>query len=234
MKIIDKFETWLTDGAPQGTLGDETEYPIAGCREVLARIEAEISKLNIGARVLLVGACGENIAINLYRKGYDVWFVSDTVEQLTRLSHKMPRAHMILSDVYDLGETLEYVASKTNTELYFDIIALTYIMHSASTEEQPWVVEQAYSFLLPGRKILIGDICFWTSAEREICRRRCSSTWDSEANYLVFDSFRNLFVNDCVTFTRLTHCSGVFSIVEPEFDYDDEDDELEDKGYPTF
>jgi len=212
MKIYDEFEAWMQNGAPEEKLGDESEYPIAGCREVIARAAKEAIDIE-AERVLCVGPGSELIAGELYDEGCDVWIADESLDKLKSLVHEMPKAHFLHCDVFDVMPDLVYTEE-------FDAVICTYIMHRTSGEERVWAIEDFRSILSPDGRIIIGDICFWTTAEREICRRRCSDSWDADAAYIVYDDFRKLFDDNSIEFYRISHCSGV--IVIEDDDYDDD------------
>ena len=212
MKNYDKFDSWLFCGAPEGSLSDESEYPIAGCRQVISRVLSEARSLE-PERALCVGPGSDVIANELYRKGCDVWIADSNLEKLQFLATQLPKAHFLHCDIFDVMPEAAYSQQ-------FDVVVCTYIMHTTGGDDRLWTIEDFTSMLTQGGRVIIGDVCFWTTAEREICRRRCRNEWDSEASYIVYDEFRKLFQDNCTRFIRISHCAGV--ILLGDFSDDDE------------
>ncbi len=210
MKNYDKFDAWMFCGAPERTFGDETEYPIAGCREVISRLIAETRALE-PETVLCVGPGSESAATALYGDGCDVWIADRNMEKLKFLSSQMPKAHFLHCDIFDVMPDIAY-------EQQFDAIVCTYTMHTAGSEERLWAIEDFTAILSEEGRVIIGDVCFWTTAEREICRRRCRENWDNEANYIVYDEFRKLFDEHSIKFIRISHCAGIIILSDLVYD----------------
>ena len=211
VKDYEKFEVWLQYGTPDGEMGDESEYPIAGCREVLAKIAKKIKKTKAES-VLCIGAGSEIIARELYKDGRDVWIVdilSFDEAHMADLEAEMPEAHFLNYDfLEEMPEELD--------GLSFDAIACSYLLHIVGEEEKLVLIEELANMLSLYGTLYIGDVCFWTSAEHEICRRRCGESWDDEANYFVYDDFAKLFNSiygeGHISFLRISHCAGIIQI----------------------
>ena len=205
MKNYEQFERWLTDGASPGAMGDETEYPIAGCRELLSGITARV-RAQDAQSVLCMGAGSESIARDLYADGCEVYLIDMGADRAARFSGEMPGAHVIHCDFLD----------EIPEELYeneFDAVVFTYSAHVLSDEEKLWLIDDLADLLSESGVIYVGDVCFWTSAEREICRRRCRGTWDEDAGYIVYDDLRlaiaEMYEDGLTRFTRFSHCTGL-------------------------
>lgn len=204
MKNYDEFEQWLLRGAPDEEFGDETEYPIAGCREVLSEITESVLESS-AQTILCIGPGSEYAARRLYDEDCDVWLFDPSMERLSGFAIEMPSAHMFHYDVFD-GMPAELF------DTAFDAVICTYTMHTVGDDEKMWLIDDLVSLLEDDGTLYIGDVCFWSSAEREICSRRCSETWDEEASYIVFDDFCRYFDERCVRFTRISHCAGIIEL----------------------
>ena len=224
MKNYDKFGEWILHGAARGELGDETEYPIAGCRETLERITDKILCRN-AEKILCIGVGSEQVAIKLYNESCDVWIVETDPERLAVLQRVMPEANFISGEMLEGGESsffdmfcgLDSDDEDDGQEIEFDAIVWTYSAHRNNSEERMWILDDLTAILANEGVLYIGDVCFWTTAEREICRRRCRDFWDDDASYIVFDSFKSAVskeygFDDLTRFTRISHCSGVIEV----------------------
>lgn len=204
MKNYDEFELWLLNGAPENELGDETEYPIAGCRRVLSEIIRSVRE-SCAETVLCIGPGSEQAARTLYAEECDVWLFDPSMERLSKFAVEMPMAHMFHYDVFD-GMPAELF------DTAFDAIICTYTAHMVGDDEKMWLIDDLISLLEDDGTLYIGDVCFRSSAEREICRRRCHETWDEEASYIVYDDFARYFDERCIRFSRISHCSGIIAL----------------------
>lgn len=215
MKIYDTFEEWMMNGAPVGELGDETEYPIAGCRRVIDQVLYDVLEL-APESVLCVGPGSEKIADVLSKQNCDVWVADSNIDKLQCIAARLRNANFLHCDIFDIMPEVVYSHQ-------FDAIVCTYIMHTTGGDDRLWTIEDFIAMLNDNGRLIIGDVCFWTTAEREICRRRCRDSWDSESHYIVYDEFRKLFDDGCVRFNRLSHCAGVITL--GDFDCADDDDD---------
>lgn len=221
MKNYETFEEWVLQGAIKGGIGDETEYPIAGCRETLERITEKIRRQG-AEKILCIGPGSEQVAIQLYDDDCDIWIVENDPGRLAVLEAVMPEASFFGNDCLEGGEDSffdmfggsEFDAEDDGQEVEFDAVVWTYSAHRISDEKKMWMLDDLAATLSDEGVIYIGDVCFWTTAEREMCRRRCRSFWDDEASYLVYDSFKawvdkEYDFDDLTRFTRTSHCSGI-------------------------
>ncbi len=209
MKDYDQFELWLQRGAEAGAIGDETEYPIAGARKVLEGIAARACEMK-PEKALCLGAGSEYAARALYNIGCDVWIIDLNAERLAELRREMPNAHFIHDDFLD----------EIPDEIFedeFGVIICTYSMHFLNNESKFMLLSDLFSMLTDDGRLFLGDVCFWTTAEREMCRIRCREAWDSEASYIVYDRFcrdvsEEFGIDNLTRFTRVSHCAGIIEV----------------------
>jgi putative AdoMet-dependent methyltransferase len=70
--------------------------------------------------------------------------------------------------------------------------------------------------LLPGGRLVIGDITFPDAAAQDAARRRLGDEWDEEHYWLADDALRALAAAGLhAAFTPISYCAGVF-LIQPD------------------
>ena len=70
--------------------------------------------------------------------------------------------------------------------------------------------EELLPLLLPGGKLLIGDVAFASRAQLEECRAQAGDDWDGDEFYFVYEELRAFF--PAMTFEPCSHCAGVLAL----------------------
>jgi putative AdoMet-dependent methyltransferase len=85
-------------------------------------------------------------------------------------------------------------------------------MHHLEDEEKVKFIEKLENYLNKDGKIIIGDIVFETKKLLEECKVNYNEYWDDEEVYFVFEDLRKSLLNKNISFTEISHCSGVIQI----------------------
>ncbi len=117
----------------------------------------------------------------------------------------MPFASLIK---YDFSKGLP-VEIKNNS---FDYIISTYALHHLDDEEKREFIKKLETYLTEDGKIIIGDIAFETRELLEKSKSKYNDYWDDEEIYFVFDELEKYLYNKNVSFTKISHCSGIIQI----------------------
>lgn len=144
----------------------------------------------------------DNKGFDLWADGYDIDFSQRMIEIA---KEKMPLASLIK---YDFSKGLPEEI-KNNS---FDYIISTYAMHHLEDEEKNGFVGKLENYLNRDGKIIIGDIAFKTRELLEKCKANYNEYWDDEEVYFVIEELRKSLLNKNISFTEISHCSGVIQI----------------------
>ncbi|MDR7855937.1 class I SAM-dependent methyltransferase [Tissierella sp.] len=205
--MLDKkgFDLWADGYDKSVELSEENdEYPFAGYKDVLNTIY-NIARKREGAKILDIGFGTGVLTKKLYDDGYEIYGIDFSQKMIEIAKEKMPIANLIK---YDFSKGLPE-EMKDNS---FDYIISTYAMHHLKDEEKIKFIEKLENYLNKDGKIIIGDIAFETRELLEKCKINYNKYWDDEEVYFVFEELRKSLLNKNISFTEISHCSGVIQI----------------------
>ncbi len=179
---------------------EENEYPFAGYKRVLGAVYRHI-RMGQGRKVLDVGFGTGTLLKRLYDEGFEVSGFDFSAKMVEIARRKMPGARLAQHD-------LAHGLPENWADEGFDCIVCTYAIHHIPYAGQAALIEQLTRRLLPGGRLLIGDVAFETVKEMESCRARCGERWDDEECYPILESLRADFPGAC--FEKQSFCAGVF------------------------
>ena len=197
------FDLWA-DGYDKavGLSDEENTYPFAGYREVLGGIFRIVME-KPGASVLDIGFGTGTLTAKLYEHGCTVYGQDFSPRMIELASAKMPEAQLCPGDFTDgLAEPLR--ARK------YDFIVATYSLHHLTDAQKVPFLRMLTDRLVPGGKILIGDVAFETRAGLERCREAAGEEWDEEEFYFVADELREDLPD--LTYTQVSDCAGILTL----------------------
>ncbi len=206
--VLDRkgFDLWA-DGYDQATAASDEDhsYPFAGYRAVLGAVCGAVLE-KPGAAVLDIGFGTAVLTAKLYEHGCEIWG-QDFSERMTEIaSQKMPEAHLYRGDLTQ-GPAAPLLERK------YDFIVATYSLHHLTDEQKVPLLRTLRGLLIPGGRILIGDVAFENRSQLEQCRKDAGDEWDDEESYFVADEMKAFF--PALTFTPFSHCAGVLSLPSP-------------------
>lgn len=197
------FDLWA-DGYDKavGLSDEENTYPFAGYREVLRDIFRIVME-KPGASVLDIGFGTGTLTAKLYEHGCIVYGQDFSPRMIELASAKMPEAQLCPGNFTDgLAEPLR--ARK------YDFIVATYSLHHLTDAQKVPFLRMLTDRLVPGGKILIGDVAFETRAGLERCREAAGEEWDEEEFYFVADELREDLPD--LTYTQVSDCAGILTL----------------------
>lgn len=197
------FDLWA-DGydASVGLSDEEGTYPFAGYRAVLNAVYKAVME-KPGARILDVGFGTGVLTSRLYENGFEIWGQDFSGEMLSIAREKMPLAHLYQGD-FSKGLAPEIL------ENTYDFIVATYSLHHLTDDEKPAFIRTLLSLLVPGGKLLIGDVAFVDQTALDACRKAAGDEWDDEEYYFTCDSFKKEFPG--AQFESFSHCAGLLTL----------------------
>lgn len=199
------FDLWADGYDKSVQLSEENdEYPFAGYKDVLNTIYNIVHKRE-KAKILDIGFGTGILTKKLYDDGYEIYGIDFSQNMIEIAKEKMPLASLIK---YDFSKGLPEEI-KDNS---FDYIISTYAMHHLEDAEKNEFIEKLENYLNRDGKIIIGDIAFKTRELLEKCKTNYNEYWDDEEIYFVFEELKESLFNKNISFTEISHCSGVIQI----------------------
>lgn len=197
------FDLWA-DGYDRSVADceKENEYPFAGYKKVLGTVYRHIREVP-GKKVLDVGFGTGTLLTRLYDEGYEVYGFDFSEKMVDIARRKMPRAHLVQ---HDIAKGLPAIWAGER----FHFIACTYAIHHIPYDGQTALMEELMHSLLPGGRLLIGDVAFDTVQAMEDCRAQCGDMWDEEEYYPILEKLQADFPG--IRFEQQSFCAGVFML----------------------
>lgn len=199
------FDLWADGYDKSVQLSEENdEYPFAGYKDVLNTIYNIVHKRE-KAKILDIGFGTGILTKKLYDDGYEIYGIDFSQNMIEIAKEKMPFASLIK---YDFSKGLPEEIRDNS----FDYIISTYAMHHLGDGEKNEFIEKLENYLNKDGKIIIGDIAFKTRELLEKCKANYNEYWDDEEIYFVFEELKESLYNKNISFTEISHCSGVIQI----------------------
>jgi putative AdoMet-dependent methyltransferase len=203
----DIFDRWAEsyDASVKGS----TKFPFDGYESVLDEVIRRAGMLE-GKRVLDLGSGTGNLTERIVRAGGEAWALDFSERMLDRARRKLPDAKFFQGDVLaDLPPLLR---------IPFHAVLSTYVFHEFPLMTKVSLIGRVASeHLAPGGKIVIGDVSFATTADRQAELDRQGERADDDEEYWAADvavaalesaGFR-------VNYTQVSSCGGVYVIRPP-------------------
>ncbi len=199
------FDLWADGYDKSVQLSEENdEYPFAGYKDVLNTIYNIVHKRE-KVKILDIGFGTGILTKKLYDDGYEIYGIDFSQKMIEIAKEKMPLASLIK---YDFSKGLPEEIKDHS----FDYIISTYAMHHLEDEEKNEFIEKLENYLNEDGKSIIGDIAFKTRELLEKCKANYNEYWDDEEIYFVFEELKESLYNKNISFTEISHCSGVIQI----------------------
>ena len=147
----------------------------------------------------------DNKGFDLWADGYEIYGIDFSERMLEIAKEKMPLAKLVQYD-FSRGfpEELE--------NIQFDYIISTYAMHHLEDKDKIKFINKLKNQLSNDGEIIIGDIAFETRELLEQCKAKYENYWDDEEIYFAFDELKELFPKEDISFTTISHCSGIIQL----------------------
>ncbi|MBN1424962.1 class I SAM-dependent methyltransferase [Candidatus Fermentibacteria bacterium] len=184
------------------------EFPFDGYERVLDEI-ARAAGAHTGMTVLDLGVGTGNLAARFAALECDLWGMDFSSEMLAKARERLPRAVLVQADL--LRPWPNELARR------FDRIVSAYVLHEFDLATQVHLLcRLAEGHLSPGGMIVIGDVAFSTTVERERAHGEWEDLWDEDEHYWAADEAAEAceIAGLHVTYTQVSRCGGVF-VMEP-------------------
>jgi putative AdoMet-dependent methyltransferase len=182
------------------------EFPFFGYKDVLNRIVELSSPIN-GKKVLDLGIGTGALALRYQNSDCEIWGLDFSEKMLEKARAKLPKAHLLQSDIqHDFPEELG---------TSFDIIVSAYTFHHFDLDVNQQVVKRIVDQLLSDDgRLIIGDISFKTSLDRDKARKEFSEYWDDDEYYFAADVLTSVLssIGSDIVYEQVSRCAGIYVI----------------------
>jgi putative AdoMet-dependent methyltransferase len=203
----DIFDRWAEsyDESVRGS----TSFPFDGYERVLDEVIRRAGMLE-GKRVLDLGSGTGNLTERIVRAGGEAWALDLSEKMLERARRKLPDARFFRGDVLaDLPPLLRFP---------FDAVLSTYVFHEFPLMTKVSLIGRiAAEHLAPGGKVVIGDVSFATTADRQRVLDEQGEMADDEEEYWAADVAVAALESAGfgVAYEQVSSCGGVYVLRPP-------------------
>ena len=176
----EEFDTWAGTYDKSVSIN---QFPFHGYREVLTSIFA-LAEAQPGMSVLDLGSGTGNLAVRFTKHGCELWCADFSASMLAEARLKLPGAHFCL---YDLHDDLPVELDRP-----FDRIVSAYVFHHFELDEKIRILSTLLPHLIPGGRMVIGDITFQDRAALEKVKAEAGDDWEEEFYWLVDEAMQAL------------------------------------------
>jgi putative AdoMet-dependent methyltransferase len=184
---------------------DGRGFPFEGYEAVLDAIVQQSGALP-GMEVRDLGTGTGNLTSRFVVRGCKVWGVDFALEML-RLAREKFSTDVTLVQADLLGDW------PASLERRFDCIVSAYVFHEFDPASKINLLEKlASDHLIPGGRIVIGDIAFQTQDALAAARKRWKGQWDEEYYWVAEKDMLAPVPGMSIAFQQISFCAGVFTI----------------------
>lgn len=199
--MLDKngFDKWASDYDSDVNASTKSdEYPFAAYDKLHERVCAMVD----GARTLLDLGIGTGEQTKKYaQQGIAVTGVDFSPKMIELAKRNLPDAKFIESDFESLLDKLTDV---------FDVVTACYSIHHLDDDKKVRLLN-GLKRVTP--RVIIGDVCFFSDADRAAARER-SASWDDAEYYCVFDTLAPKLNFAHKRFIKMSFCSGIIELTD--------------------
>lgn len=197
------FDLWAEGYDNSVHLSEESDqYPFAGYKKVLGSIY-ETVRSGSGKTILDIGFGTAVLSKKLYDDGYPIYGMDFSEKMRDIAAQKMPLATLVPHDfTQGFPECFH--------SYQFDVIICTYAIHHLEHLQKIHFIKEMIRHLSDGGQVLIGDVAFQTTEDRNACRKQCGDDWDEDEDYCVAEVLKPAFPQ--LQFQPISFCAGVFTL----------------------
>ena len=179
------------------------QFPFFGYRNILTHIVAE-AEPRPGLSVLDLGTGTGNLASRFSELGCQVWCTDFSAPMLAKARQKLPAARLFLHDLRG--------AWPGGLNCTFDRIVSAYVFHHFELDEKIRIIRSIIpERLIPGGRLIIGDIAFPNLAALERVKSGVGDEWEDEFYWLADESLAALAKAGLrAEYSQVSICAGVF------------------------
>lgn len=199
----EEFDQWAADYDQD--VVDDTSFPFDGYSQVLALI-VERAEVGSGATVLDLGTGTGNLAELFARRGCRIWGLDFSAEMLVRAAAKLPEATLGQAD-------LRAEWPKVFRRRYDAIVSAYTFHHFTLAEKAALSLRLSREFLTPGGRLVIGDVSFRNTVERDKLKAKLGDEWEDEYYWLADETAAAFAQQGIKTkYTQVSSCAGVYEL----------------------
>ena len=197
----EEFDQWAADYDQD--VADDTSFPFDGYSHVLALI-VERAAVGSGAAALDLGIGTGNLSELLARQGCRIWGLDFSAEMLVRAAAKLPGAV--------LGQIDLRAEWPQDFQRRYDAIVSAYTFHHFTLPEKAGLVLRLLQeYLIPGGRLVIGDVSFRNQMEQDALKHKLGDEWEDEYYWLADETAAAFAQRGIQTkYTKVSSCAGVF------------------------
>lgn len=201
----DEFDTWA------GSYDEDVTgsgFPFDGYQHVLQTV-AQRANIAPGDAVLDLGAGTGNLARLLAEQGGVLWCLDFSAEMLARARQKLPPTTAFAQA--DLRG-----AWPPEFRRRYQAIVSAYTFHHFPLEEKVELIAHLLEdYLVPGGRLVIGDIAFPDAAAQDALAREVGPEWEQEYYWLADRAMLAFTAAGWQAgYTQVSRCAGVF-VIQP-------------------
>ncbi len=198
------FDEWAEDY--DVSIDQQKGYPFEGYRETLRFVRNTLGGVK-GKKILDLGVGTGLLSYELYKRGAVIVGVDFSPEMIHRAEEKMPDSEFYVQDLKD-GIPDELCDER------LDNIISSYAIHHLEDDEKIDLICSLKELLTEEGTIIIGDVSFKDSKDREHCRKRNLEEWDDSEHYIVADEFCSALRDRSIQcrYTQVSSCAGVLVV----------------------
>ena len=198
-----EFDDWAD--SYDASVRIDTAFPFDGYDLVLEAIlkDAAVSPGNF---VLDLGAGTGNLSALFLERGCRVWGVDFSIKMLEHAQEKLPQAVFAQADVRE--------ALPADFPQRYHAVVSGYTFHHFPLEEKVRLVQRIVNdYLLPGGRLVIGDLMFRDAADEDVLRQKMGEEWEQEYFWLADESLAALAkAGISARFIKCSSCAGVLTV----------------------
>lgn len=182
------------------------DFPFAGYEHVLDEIVRR-ADAQVDSVVLDIGTGTGNLAGRFAARGSAVWGIDFSVEMLAQARMKLPQVRFVQADL--IGTWPDEVNCQ------FDRVVSAYVLHEFDDPTKVALIQKlVQQYLKPAGRVIIGDIAFTTTQNREQASQHFRNQWDEDEYYWAADEALDLLKQAGLEaeYTQVSACGGVFVI----------------------
>jgi putative AdoMet-dependent methyltransferase len=179
-------------------------FPFLGYQDVLSKI-VTLAAPCPGLSVLDLGIGTGNLGLLFTLCGCNLWGIDFSGPMLEKARQKLPTAQLILHNLH-----LQIPAKFRHP---FDRIVSAYVFHHFELDEKIRILRNLLPHLVPGGRIIIGDIAFLDATDMEKAKIANGEEWEEEFYWLADESKSALQkAGIYAEYVQVSSCAGVFVI----------------------